>query len=233
MSTDGDERGGAAEGPQERVRGLSPGGALNGPVRLPASKSLAQRYLMCAALCSEPTDLRGLGYAQDTRALLAALDTLGVEAAHASTGGARPGSFRITGRAPGPQRGLRMPGPSDVANTRDREAPPDTPFVGPGASSVSELSVLGRPSILVPLPGAIDQDQASNAKVLEKVGGAWPIRQLDVTPARLVQEISRFIAEPQLLAEAALNARRVAKPDAVIRLANLVEEIAERKGERP
>jgi UDP-N-acetylglucosamine--N-acetylmuramyl-(pentapeptide) pyrophosphoryl-undecaprenol N-acetylglucosamine transferase len=56
-----------------------------------------------------------------------------------------------------------------------------------GASSVSELSVLGRPSILVPLPGAIDQDQAANAKVLEKAGGAWPIRQADLHPQRLAK----------------------------------------------
>ncbi|GAA0774188.1 undecaprenyldiphospho-muramoylpentapeptide beta-N-acetylglucosaminyltransferase [Roseibium denhamense] len=102
-----------------------------------------------------------------------------------------------------------------------------------GASSVSELAVLGRPSILVPLPGALDQDQAANAKVLEKVGGAWPIREVDLYPDRLAQELQRFANAPGMLAEAAQNARSVAKPDAVKRLADLVEAVAETKGERP
>ncbi len=102
-----------------------------------------------------------------------------------------------------------------------------------GASSVSELSVLGRPSILVPLPGAIDQDQAANAKVLEKAGGAWPIRQVDFNSDRLAKEIIRFMENPGMLAEAAANAKRVAKPDAVKRLADLVESVAQNKGVRP
>ena len=102
-----------------------------------------------------------------------------------------------------------------------------------GASSVSELSVLGRPSILVPLPGAIDQDQAANARVLEKAGGAWPIRQSELTADRLSEEIIRFINAPDLLAEAAANAHSVAKLDAVKRLADLVEKVAAKQGERP
>ncbi len=102
-----------------------------------------------------------------------------------------------------------------------------------GASSVSELSVLGRPSILVPLPGAIDQDQAANAKVLEKVGGAWPIRQVDLHPSRLAKELIRFMDAPEMLEAAAKAAKTVAKPDAVKRLADLVESVAQNKGVRP
>ena len=102
-----------------------------------------------------------------------------------------------------------------------------------GASSVSELSVLGRPSILVPLPGAIDQDQAANAKVLEKAGGAWPIRQVDLVPERLAQELIRFMKAPEMLGDAAQKARSVARPDAVKRLADLVEQVAANQGERP
>ena len=102
-----------------------------------------------------------------------------------------------------------------------------------GASSVSELSVLGRPSILVPLPGAIDQDQAANAKVLENAGGAWPIRQVDLLPACLAKELARFMDAPDMLTQAARAARTVAKPDAVKRLADLVESVAQNKGVRP
>lgn len=102
-----------------------------------------------------------------------------------------------------------------------------------GAGTVSELSVLGRPSILVPLPGSIDQDQAANAKVLERVGGAWPIRQVDLQPEQLTREIMRFMEAPDMLAAAASAARTVARPDAVTQLADLVERVAAKKGERP
>ena len=51
-----------------------------------------------------------------------------------------------------------------------------------GASTVSELAVIGRPSILVPLPHSLDQDQAANAAVLEKAGAALVVKQSLFTP---------------------------------------------------
>lgn len=96
-----------------------------------------------------------------------------------------------------------------------------------GASTVSELTVIGRPSILVPLPGALDQDQLANAAGLQKAGGAWPVAQKDLTPQRLAEEISRLLAEPDLLKAAAAAALGEGKPDAVKRLADLVERVAD------
>ena len=95
-----------------------------------------------------------------------------------------------------------------------------------GASSVGELAVIGRPSILVPLPGALDQDQAANAAVLEAAGGGWPIRQSELTPERLAEELAKAMVDPEQLAEAAEAARAAGKADAVARLADLVEEVA-------
>jgi UDP-N-acetylglucosamine--N-acetylmuramyl-(pentapeptide) pyrophosphoryl-undecaprenol N-acetylglucosamine transferase len=95
-----------------------------------------------------------------------------------------------------------------------------------GASSVGELAVIGRPAILVPFPGALDQDQAANAAVLEAVGGAWPIRQDELTPERLAEELGKAMTDPEQLAEAAHAAKAVGKADAVARLADLVEEVA-------
>jgi UDP-N-acetylglucosamine--N-acetylmuramyl-(pentapeptide) pyrophosphoryl-undecaprenol N-acetylglucosamine transferase len=97
-----------------------------------------------------------------------------------------------------------------------------------GASSVTELAVIGRPSILVPLPGALDQDQAANAAHLERAGGAWPIRQSELTPARLAEELTKAVDDPEQLAEAAAAARAAGRPDAVQRLADLVESVARR-----
>ena len=58
-----------------------------------------------------------------------------------------------------------------------------------GASTVAELSAIGRPAILVPLPHALDQDQAANAAVLERAGGAIRLLQDKFTPDRLAASI--------------------------------------------
>ena len=68
-----------------------------------------------------------------------------------------------------------------------------------GAGTVAELAAIGRPSILVPLPGAIDQDQFANAGVLAQANGALRIAQADFTPDRLAAEISALAAEPARL----------------------------------
>ena len=54
-----------------------------------------------------------------------------------------------------------------------------------GASTVSELAVIGRPSVLVPFPHALDQDQAANAAALAASGGAIVVPQTEFTPERL------------------------------------------------
>ncbi|HRD75163.1 MAG TPA: undecaprenyldiphospho-muramoylpentapeptide beta-N-acetylglucosaminyltransferase [Hyphomicrobiaceae bacterium] len=94
-----------------------------------------------------------------------------------------------------------------------------------GASTIAELAVMGRPSILVPLPHALDNDQLQNARQLAGLGGAWCIEQKDLTPDRLAAEISRLMGEPSLLPAAAAAARSAGRADAVLRLADLVEEI--------
>ena len=95
-----------------------------------------------------------------------------------------------------------------------------------GASTVTELAVMGRPSILVPLPHALDNDQLENATRLDEAGGGWCIGQADLTPERLSQELERLFGDPALLARAAEAARACGKPNAVVLLADLVEELA-------
>jgi UDP-N-acetylglucosamine--N-acetylmuramyl-(pentapeptide) pyrophosphoryl-undecaprenol N-acetylglucosamine transferase len=94
-----------------------------------------------------------------------------------------------------------------------------------GASTVAELSVIGRPAILVPLPHALDNDQLQNATRLAESGGAWCIEQRDLTQARLSAEITRLAAAPAELARAAAAARSQGRADAVKRLADVVEEL--------
>jgi UDP-N-acetylglucosamine--N-acetylmuramyl-(pentapeptide) pyrophosphoryl-undecaprenol N-acetylglucosamine transferase len=95
-----------------------------------------------------------------------------------------------------------------------------------GAGTVAELGAIGRPSILVPLPGSIDQDQFANAGVLAQANGAVRIAQKDFTPDRLAAEISQLAAEPGRLTAMATSARSVGRLDAAERLADLVAKVA-------
>jgi len=95
-----------------------------------------------------------------------------------------------------------------------------------GAGTVAELAAIGRPSILVPLPGSIDQDQFANAGVLSQANGAIRIPQAEFTSDRLAAEISALAAEPQRLAAMASAARSVGRLDAAERLADLVVKTA-------
>src|SRR5260221_821796 len=95
-----------------------------------------------------------------------------------------------------------------------------------GAGTVAELGAIGRPSILVPLPGAIDQDQFANAGVLTRANGALRIVQSDFTPDRLAAGMPALAAGPGRLTAMALAARTVGRLDAAERLADLVAKVA-------
>lgn len=95
-----------------------------------------------------------------------------------------------------------------------------------GASTVAELSVIGRPSILVPLPHSLDGDQAENAASLAATGGALVVRQSEFTPVWLAAELQRRLSDPAGLTRAAEAAKSAGVPDAAERLARLVLEVA-------
>lgn len=92
-----------------------------------------------------------------------------------------------------------------------------------GASSVSELALIGVPSILVPLPGALDDDQGANAAHLERAGGARLIRQKELTAEKLANVLAEAMNDPDGLALQAENAKKAGVNDAAARLADLVE----------
>ncbi|GJE26328.1 undecaprenyldiphospho-muramoylpentapeptide beta-N-acetylglucosaminyltransferase [Methylobacterium organophilum] len=95
-----------------------------------------------------------------------------------------------------------------------------------GASTVSELAAIGRPSLLVPLPGALDQDQAANAETLSAIGAALAIPQSAFTPRRLTAELVDLFGNPQKLTAAAAAAKTAGILDAAERLATVVVETA-------
>jgi UDP-N-acetylglucosamine--N-acetylmuramyl-(pentapeptide) pyrophosphoryl-undecaprenol N-acetylglucosamine transferase len=91
-----------------------------------------------------------------------------------------------------------------------------------GASTVAELAVMGRPSILVPLPIATDDHQADNAAALVAAGAAVMIRQQDFVSERLAATLELWFGDRQALGRAAAAARAAGQPEAAARLANLV-----------
>ena len=95
-----------------------------------------------------------------------------------------------------------------------------------GAGTVAELSAIGRPAILVPLPHALDQDQFANAGVLERAGGAIRVPQKEFAPPRLADEIAALAAVPQRLQDMAAAAHFLGRRDAADRLADLVLRVA-------
>jgi len=95
-----------------------------------------------------------------------------------------------------------------------------------GASTVSELAVIGRASVLVPFPYALDQDQAANAAALAASGGAIVVPQPEFTPERLASILRGALAAPEKLAAQAAAAKSVGVPDAAERLADVVLEVA-------
>jgi UDP-N-acetylglucosamine--N-acetylmuramyl-(pentapeptide) pyrophosphoryl-undecaprenol N-acetylglucosamine transferase len=95
-----------------------------------------------------------------------------------------------------------------------------------GASTVAELSAIGRPAILVPLPHALDQDQLANAGVLAEAGGVVRIEQRDFTPEQLASEIVALASDPARLTRMAKAAKSAGTVDAAERLADLVMKVA-------
>ena len=96
-----------------------------------------------------------------------------------------------------------------------------------GASTVSEIAVIGRSAILVPYPFALDHDQAANAAALMAKGGASVIKQSELSLQLLSDMIGDRMQDPAGLAATAAAAQATGKPDAARLLANLAEAIAE------
>jgi len=95
-----------------------------------------------------------------------------------------------------------------------------------GASTIAELTVLGRPAILVPLPGAIDADQKNNALVVDAAGGGWIAEQASLSPQSLASRLTALLSDPAALIRAADAARTLGQPRAVEKLADLAEMLS-------
>ena len=92
-----------------------------------------------------------------------------------------------------------------------------------GASTIAELTVAGRPAILVPLPIATDDHQTENVREMVTAGGARAISQPRFTAKELAKQMQKMALGPDALENAARFAKKCGRPGAVSDLADLVE----------
>lgn len=95
-----------------------------------------------------------------------------------------------------------------------------------GAGAVAELAAAGKPSILVPFPYAADDHQLKNAEAMVHAGAARLVRDSELSGQRLFDEVTALARNPGAMAEMASKARRLARPGAAQRAADVLEEVA-------
>lgn len=132
------------------------------------------------------------------------------------------------------------------ASLRSRYAPRE--FIGPelpdlyalarlvvgraGAGTVAELAALGKPAILIPLPGTGGDEQTKNARLLADAGGAVLLPERDLTTGRLAATLDRLLDAPEDLARMGAAAHTQAPTDAAGRLADELLRLADRPHRR-
>ncbi|NNF24587.1 MAG: UDP-N-acetylglucosamine--N-acetylmuramyl-(pentapeptide) pyrophosphoryl-undecaprenol N-acetylglucosamine transferase, partial [Rhodobacteraceae bacterium] len=95
-----------------------------------------------------------------------------------------------------------------------------------GASSIADISVIGRPSILVPFAAAAADHQTANARALVEAEAAILIPERKLEPAALSEQIETILSQPAAADQMAQNALAAGRPDATERLVTLVETLA-------
>ncbi|PVH29906.1 UDP-N-acetylglucosamine--N-acetylmuramyl-(pentapeptide) pyrophosphoryl-undecaprenol N-acetylglucosamine transferase [Pararhodobacter oceanensis] len=95
-----------------------------------------------------------------------------------------------------------------------------------GASTLADLTVIGRPSILVPLAAALRDEQTANARGLVNAGAAVLMPESQFTPEALAEQITTILTMPRAALQMAHAATGLGKPDAAAELADLAERLA-------
>ena len=98
-----------------------------------------------------------------------------------------------------------------------------------GASTLAELTLLGKPAILVPCPNVTYNHQEKNARVLEHIGGAKVLLEGEFTAESLLQDVRALLSDSDTLASMAENMRSAGVADATERITRMVLEMARMK----
>jgi len=98
-----------------------------------------------------------------------------------------------------------------------------------GAITVSEIAALAKPSILIPSPNVVRNHQEQNAREFVKQGAAQMITEDKLSAEDLYDNISKMVKDSDKLSEMSQNLRKIAKTDALERIYNLMQKMAQKK----
>ena len=98
-----------------------------------------------------------------------------------------------------------------------------------GASSLSEIEAVGRASVLIPSPNVAENHQYHNAMALVNNNAARIIEEKDLTDEKLLEVVTELLDNKELRDEIASNAKKMSKPDAQNRIADIIVKLANEK----
>ena len=137
------------------------------------------------------------------------------------------GAFEETNRAVGAAGGPLVYRVIDYADPMtDAYAVADLALCRGGATTVAELGVVGLPAIVVPYPYHRDRQQERHARVLQEAGAAVVVEDAEATPERIGREANAILKDDARRSEMQAAARRLGRPDAGMRLAEIVRGAA-------
>ncbi|MEL4106012.1 UDP-N-acetylglucosamine--N-acetylmuramyl-(pentapeptide) pyrophosphoryl-undecaprenol N-acetylglucosamine transferase [Oscillospiraceae bacterium WX1] len=91
-----------------------------------------------------------------------------------------------------------------------------------GASTLAELTLMGKPAVIVPSPNVTNNHQEKNAAQLSKAGGAVVLHERDCTGEKLYQTVKRLVSNKQQLAEMAVSMKKAGVPDSAKKIVELI-----------
>ena len=93
-----------------------------------------------------------------------------------------------------------------------------------GALSISELTIVGKPTILIPSPNVAEDHQTANAKALVQHDAAILVTDSDA-PRELVDKVMKTLQDEELMVKLSTNIKKLALPDATDRIADEIEDL--------
>ena len=97
-----------------------------------------------------------------------------------------------------------------------------------GAITVSELSALATPAILIPSPNVVRNHQEQNARAIEKAGGAEVITEAELTSDMLFKKLKSLIGDEARRDHMSRNLKKIAKTNALEKIYQLMLDMADR-----
>jgi len=94
-----------------------------------------------------------------------------------------------------------------------------------GAGTLTELMVIGRPAIIIPLPSAADDHQTANARQFCDEGAGWLVPEKEYDDKAFSKRLLQLIQKPSILEKAAEQSRKLAPDDAAGKMASAVLDI--------